>query len=76
VPPPKSEPRRHIPPPQALNYSNPAVEKEIARRWRRIRIRNALSGAATVVTAILFLLFLTLWFSKVSLLRLLFRAMR
>ena len=49
-------PRREFrPPPPAkddgvLNYSNPRVEKEIARKWRRHRLRELSYKAGLVAT--------------------------
>jgi hypothetical protein len=38
-----------------LNYANPKVEKEIARRWRRNRLRQITSTMGAILTGILLL---------------------
>jgi hypothetical protein len=45
-------------PPNPLNYSNPGTarsDREIKRRWRRLRLKIAMSVVGTVLVAILIL---------------------
>ena len=67
---PEPRDRKFRPPPappanQVLNYSDPKVEREIARRWRRNRIehyKSAIGGVGAVLLLLGIWLFLRLAF--------------
>jgi hypothetical protein len=58
---------------QKLSQSNPAVEREIARRWRRHKFKNAANYIGGILTFVIVLLFIMLWIFKYTLLRLFIR---
>ena len=58
------------PPPQ-LDYHNPAHDKEVARRWRRLRVRRAIDILADLLLLLILMALLLIWRFHGTLMRLL-----